>query len=279
MSDIGGMPILDNPFLGIFFGSQNQSTATAIGGSNQPMRIMHAPSHINKDLVKSLKSIERINPVAFGRTEMHIGDSIAVMRRELGGKYRICIDSNPHPNSQENPIGLRRQNDIHFQSSKLFQLSENIPGKGWGNDRWLNIVKFTYYGDPYFYMATHWNAVLQHRPLGQLIDGPRTTAMIRAYQIIKREGELLLKEGRQGYLSGDFNYFHPHAGVPLWKYSPQNLFMDLNMKFHEEGVDYLGWTAGLHQTSPIRVIRKGTQIDPSDHPWIVGHFARKERKK
>jgi len=260
---------LDIPLLGLFFGTTSDPT----GSDSQPMRIMHAPSHVNQHVDSELESIYKINPLSVGRTEMDPGrtSNVPAMRRILHG-YSVHT-ANIGPHSQEVPIGLRMDDDVTDVHSHVTQLSQDL-GKGIGNDRYMTVVLFARKGSEYFHIQTHWNAGIQAKGTGAILNNDRVKAMEKAFHIMVHEASGLIAQGREGFISGDFNYRRPPI-AQLWDCSPQKLYSTLGMHYHEEGIDYIGWTKGMRQSAPVRVIARGTRINQSDHPWLVGHFVRK----
>lgn len=269
----------DNPALGIFFGVLNIE-----GTDNQPMRIMHAAAHTGRNYVKSCHSINKLSPLSVGRTEMSAGgnEGIKIMHKEMPD-YRItAVDKGGH--SLENPIGLRAKGDdkTDLVSGNVYKLSDKIPDHlgeypGIGNDRWMTVEIFHHYGAEYFHAATHWNAGIQSRVNGAILPNARAHAMIGAFHTMLNVLEPLTKRCAGGFITGDFNYRRPHI-AELWDYSPQKLFQQLGMKWHEEGIDYIAWTHSIRQSAPIRVIKPGG-INPDDHPWLIGHFVQKKQSK
>jgi hypothetical protein len=265
--------VLDNPLLGLFFGTETIGETTPMV-TNQPIRVMHAPSHVGEFVEQECQSIKKLSPDIVGRTEMDPGQhsNVPVMRRVMDNYKILAMDKGEH--SQEVPIGVKNEPHMRVDSAQTYRLSRSLPGGGIGEDRWMNLVLFTYHGAPMFHAATHWNAALQDRVTGAIHTGPRVRAMEGAFHTMYNVLEKVKRE-REGFITGDFNYRKPRL-ASLWEFSPQALFTALHMKWFEDGLDYLAWSKGLKETSPVRVISAGTMLNRSDHPWLIGHFVGKD---
>jgi hypothetical protein len=250
------------------------------------MKIMHCPQHMGEGLAAGLRTVAKEHPLAVGFTELDLGprDFIGELRKGLPG-YRICApDRGQH--SREVPIALREGPRTQLERNTLVQLSEDLPGNGTGNDRWMQIVRFQHAGHPYFDVAVHWNAAIQNMRTGAMLHNDRVPATVDAARALLHHVWILQAEGRQGWVHGDFNYrsMNPAEGWnlsddELWQWSPQACFKKLGLRSFETGLDYLAWTEGLRLTADPRIIERGTSENPSDHPWIVGTFERKGASK
>lgn len=265
--------VLDNPILGLFFGTDTTGDKQPMA-SNQPIRIMHAPSHVGEFVQQECESIKKLSPDVVGRTEMDPGQhsNVPVMRHVMDNYHVLAMDKGEH--SQEVPIAIKQQPHVKVESAQTYRLSHSLPGGGIGEDRWMNLVLYTYYDAPMFHAATHWNAAIQDRVTGAVHHDARARAMEGAFHTMLKVLEPITRE-REGSVTGDFNYRKPRV-AQLWEFSPQALFTALHMKWYEDGLDYLSWTRGLKQTSPVRVIPQGTMLNRSDHPWLIGHFVGKD---
>lgn len=265
---------LDNPLLSLFFGTDTAGDVSPMV-SNQPIRVMHAPSHVGEFVDQECQSIKQLSPDTVGRTEMDPGQhsNVPIMRRIMDNYHVIAEDKGEH--SQEIPIGIKNQGHVKVESGNTIRLSHSLPGGGIGEDRWMNLVLYKWYGSPMFHCSTHWNAAIQDRVTGAIHHDARARAMEGAFNIMLKHLSPIVRE-REGFITGDFNYRSPRL-AKLWEFSPQALFTALHMKWYEDGLDYLAWTNGVKQTSPVRVIPSGSMLNKSDHPWLIGHFVGKER--
>ena len=241
------------------------------------MKIMHCPQHMGQNLSRNLETVRELAPLSVGFTELDLGktDLIGTLSAGLSGYQVLAPDRSQH--SREVPIALRSSVVTQLERVELIQLSHDIPGPGTGNDRWMNIVRFRHQENPYFHVATHWNAAIQDRETGKMNDNPRVDAAVTASRLLLTEVTQLLEEGREGWVTGDFNYrVHNTPGFQLWEHSPQSCFTKLAMTWFEDGLDYMAWTAGLQlrKNSQVEILERGTDRNGSDHPWLVGRFDR-----
>lgn len=241
------------------------------------MKIMHCPQRMGANLALNLETVREIAPLSVGFTELDLGQSDFTdeLAAALTTYQVLAPDRGQH--SREVPIALRRSPKTQLDGVELVQLSADLPGPGIGNDRWMNVVRFQHRGDPYFHIATHWNAALQNRMTGRVLEGPRVRATETASRLLLTAVSQLREEGREGWVTGDFNYrVHHTPGFQLWEHSPQTVFTKINMAWFADGLDYLAWTPGLRlrKNHPIQVLKRDTENNRSDHPWLVGFFTR-----
>lgn len=250
------------------------------------MKVMHCPQHVGEHLAENLRTVAREHPLTVGFTEVDLGprDFIGVIEQGLPG-YRVCApDRGQH--SREVPIALREDPHTEFERVQLISLSEDLPGPGTGNDRWMNIVRFRHRGHPYFDIATHWNAAIQDMSTGKMHHNNRVAATVDASRLLSLHLQVLQHgEGREGWVHGDFNYRSMNLAAgwalndsELWRYAPQRVFDSAGLGWYENGLDYLAWTRGLRRTGDVRVIPRLSAANMSDHPWLVGTFERRDGK-
>lgn len=241
------------------------------------MKIMHCPQHMGENLTRNLVTVRELEPLSVGFTELDMGprDFTAALTEGLPDHAILAPDLGQH--SREVPVALRQGPQTTLERVELIQLSHDIPGPGTGNDRWMNLVRFTHRGHRYFHVATHWNAAIQDPATGEIKQNPRVDATVTASRLLLTEIGQLIDEGREGWVTGDFNYrVHHVPGFQLWEHSPQTCFTKLGMTWFEDGLDYLAWTTGLALRTGKRIetIARGTDRNGSDHPWLVGSFQR-----
>lgn len=239
------------------------------------MKIMHCPQRMGENLTRNLATVRRLSPLSVGFTELDLGatDFAAALTKGLPDHVILAPDRGQH--SREVPIALRRAPVTILERVELVRLSRDIPGPGTGNDRWMNVVRFTHRGHPYFHVATHWNAAIQDRETGKMKQNARVDATVTASQLLLSEVGRLIAEGREGWVTADFNYrVHHVPGFRLWEHSPQTCFTELGMTWFAAGLDYLAWTSGLALRRGVETIAPGTDGNGSDHPWLVGSFKR-----
>jgi hypothetical protein len=241
------------------------------------MKIMHCPQRMGENLARNLATVRQLRPLSVGFTELDLGpkDATAALTQGLPDHEILAPDRGEH--SREVPIALRRGPATDLERVELIKLSRDIPGGGIGNDRWMNIVRFTHRGHPYFHVATHWNAAIQDPATGKMKKNERVEATVTASQRLVTEVGELIAEGREGWVTGDFNYrVHRKPGFRLWEHSPQTCFTTLGMTWFADGLDYLAWTSGLASRAGkgVESIAPGTAGNGSDHPWLVGRFTR-----
>jgi hypothetical protein len=241
------------------------------------VKIMHCPQHMGENLARNLATVRELGPLSVGFTELDMGrtDFTDAVIRGLPKHEILAPDRGEH--SREVPIALRRGARTTLERVELIRLSRDLPGPGIGNDRWMNVVRFTHRGSPYFHVATHWNAAIQDRATGRMRQNARVEATVTASQLLLTEVGQLIAEGREGWVTGDFNYrVHQKPSFRLWEHSPQACFTELGMTWVDDGLDYLAWTSGvaLRAGKRVETIAPGTAGNGSDHPWLVGSFRR-----
>lgn len=244
------------------------------------MRVMHCPTHTGENVQFNLNSVNTLRPTVVGFTEMYRPESVRLAQISLTG-YQVCSqDRGGH--SQENLVAVKVKSPLRpfgasVQTHRTVRLSTNIPGPGTGNDRWMNVVRFTHRGTNYAHIATHWNASIQNRNTGlvNIHTNDRAFAMVHAFHVMDRTIAALKVEQREIFVTGDFNYRkYDTPEFRLWEYSPQKLFQKNGLEFFEQGLDYLAWSTGVRLRSDIRVIPTTDPLNGSDHPWLVGEFKR-----
>lgn len=245
------------------------------------MRFMHCPQHVGENLEHNAHAVNALHPDSVGFTELDSGahSGVQTLRRILT-QYRVCAAAPAAGHEQEVPIALRTRGFVSrvftsYQSTESHRVSPDLPGPGIGNDRHYTVVRLIRRGLPgtsYWrgaHLATHTNAALQG-PRGNVLDNERTRVTEKAMREIEAKLHALIAEGRQVVVTGDFNYRTFHTpDFRYWEYSPQMMFKRLHMKYHEEGLDYLAWTPGLKLHEPVRVIPASSQLNASDHPWLI----------
>jgi hypothetical protein len=182
--------------------------------------------------------------------------------------------------SREIPIAFKKQRRYFVERDRLVKLSNDL-GPGIANDRWLNILEFrrrSMFGRNqfgYFHMNTHWNAAIQDRPTGRIKDVARARAMNLAGARLENEIKRMLSAGREGFVTGDFNYRGEKQASEDWYWSPENIFERTRMHYRNVGLDWIAWTNGMVRLGPIEVIQPNEGGNQSDHPWLIGNFRRK----
>jgi hypothetical protein len=244
------------------------------------VKIMHAPQHIGEHLDENLAAVGRLRPLSVGFTELDPGKHSAMARvRRALGSYDICTaDIGAH--SEEVAIGVRRSRFTKVQHVEVVQLHAKVGKLGIGNDRYMTVVRFTRFGRQYAHIQTHWMAALQDRSTGNVnVNGNRrAAAMVVAAVKLEAKIRVLRDEGREVFVSGDFNY-RLHAGkqFELWDFSPAAIFERLDMPYRAVGLDWMAWTPGM-SLKEFTVLPKGKRPNLSDHPWLIGRFRRKKAR-
>jgi hypothetical protein len=251
------------------------------------MRFMHCPQHELTQVEHNAHSVNALKPDSVGFSELDAGrmSGVPVLRRILS-QYHVCSAAPAAGHEQEVPVALRIRGILpriqnHVTDCFSRRISPDL-GPGIENDRHYTVLKFTrrfsrrgraWTGA---HLVTHTNAAIQSKTTGAPLRNARTAVTQHAMQEIEAAIWSLIMEGREVVVTGDFNYRTYHTkNFRYWRYSPQRMFQRLNMNFHEEGLDYVAWTAGLHLTRPVRVIPTTSPLNGSDHPWLVAELRKK----
>lgn len=245
------------------------------------MRVMHAPQHVGQNIAHNARAVRALAPRSVGFTELDGGGrhaSVSIVRKGLGPLYRLGVARHDASHSQEVPVAVRRTRRFRVTLVDAFQLSDDLPGKGIGNDRWMTIVEYERRGllktRKYVHIATHWNAALQNRETGELLRSDRVRTMAEsAGPLLEVAIRRYLAAGFTVFVTGDFNYRRPRLGVKLWYWSPQEIFTRCGLAHREDGLDYIAWSRDM-RLAKYTVIRPGA-VNKSDHPWLIADLRRK----
>ena len=247
------------------------------------MLIMHAPQHIGEHLDANLSAVAGMRPLVAGFTELDPGRrSVMPTARRILSRYDVLTDDEgtAGPHSQEVAVAVRRGRFVKVESSHVIKLAGKVGELGIGNDRYMTVVRFKRFGKRYGYIQTHWMAALQDRATGNVnVRGNRrAAAMVSAAEKLEAQIRVLIAEGRQVIVAGDFNYrLHKGSEFKLWDHSPAAIFERLNMPYRAVGLDWMAWTRGLRLMG-FTSLPAGKAPNLSDHPWLVGRFKRRKAR-
>lgn len=241
---------------------------------------LHAPQHMFAALEANLDTIARLRPTTAVLTEQDAGkhDSVARVRKRLGRKYHVLAAKADPSHSREIIVLLRRQRGRRVENVKVDRLSRDF-GPGVGNDRVMVVVRWHDWRGLAATIGTHWNAAIQNKETGALLDISRAQVMTEAGKALEEVLNELEEEGRRVTGSADFNY---RDGLPKsheWRYAPSNIFRRTDTRAIIRGLDYLWWTPKTLTKRKERIIEAGTGGNHSDHPWIIATFRRPRLKR
>lgn len=232
------------------------------------MDVMAAPQKVGRGLRRSLASIKRSGAHVVGLTEMDLGDRdyLPVAQQVLGRMWKVLArDRGEH--SREIPILVHLLPWIKIVSHVTVKLSDDIQGKGAGNDRWLNILRIKVWGKLWIIMNIHTNAEVQrvgHIP-HDLVQGPRLDAYLKGMKKLERHiADALVEADGRVVTMGDFNMLDADDGE-TWEWSPHQVFSRLGMTWISERVVYVAWGPGLRAVGKPWVTKANTVTNPADH--------------
>lgn len=239
------------------------------------LTILHAPQHMSAGLLKNLDTILALNPTIADLTEQDAGDhdNLDLIKAKVGHKYHVLSGPKGPGRARENVILVRKRPWRKITGVFHYTLSEFIPAAGGnpgiGCDRHMIVVEYLDWGRvKKAHVATHWNAVIQNKATGALLDIPRAQAMQKAGTLL--EQVLRGLKSRGFYVTGgaDFNFRDLGSQARSWRYAPHNIFVATRYTFWNHGLDYQWWTPNLAPLTQT-TIQPGTQGNYSDHPWLL----------
>lgn len=237
------------------------------------MRAMYCPQHVGVQVENNARRAAKSRARSIGFTEIDKGpvDDVSKLRRAMPGYTLYAPDKGQH--SREVPIALRK-NPLIKASASSIQVSKDL-GPGISNDRWMTILTWQFRASKRktAHINTHWNAAIQDRPTGRLKASARSKAMNNAGRRLEAVIRLLLMQGYDVIVTGDFNYRSDKDASRAWYYSPENIFKRTGLKWHNDGLDWIAWSKGLKKKN-IKTIQPGHDGNRSDHPWFIGDFSR-----
>jgi hypothetical protein len=243
------------------------------------MKIMVAPQKMDAGLTHNLATITRLQPLVVGFTEMDLGHKtfIPQIRTGLGPTYEV-VSSDIGVHSEEIPVAIRTGPHTEVERFKVLSISPDVGERGWGNDRYLVVVRFRHRDRTYVVMHTHTDAVIQNLHTGVMFDNIRVDVTAKAMQAIEDRAKAELKDPDVTalWIMGDFNYLPPTDPSILWKHSPPAVFDRLGMKWVHNRVIYLAWSPGVSERRQVTQILAMSERNASDHTWLVGHFRREK---
>ncbi len=243
------------------------------------VKVMVAPQKVGHDLEQSFRTIKNSGARVVGLSEMDLGKSDKVsLAQKIFGKGWKSFAKDKGEHSREIPIFVHMLVWMRAISWDTIKLSNDLPGKGAGNDRWLNILRLEIWSRTWVFLMTHTNAEVQRtaRSPHTIIHGPRLVAYEQQMKRIESTIGVLLKEASVGgrvVLIGDLNMLDLDEGK-TYKYSPHQMFKRLGMKYDSERVVYLAWGPGLKPRGKKQVFPPNTDINPSDHARLVRRLRR-----
>jgi hypothetical protein len=243
------------------------------------MKIMVAPQKLGDGLTGNLKTITRLKPLVVGFTEMDLGHKtfISQIRTGLGPTYDV-VSSDIGVHSEEIPVAIRTGPHTEVLRFKVLPISPDVGERGWGNDRYLVVVRFRHRDRTYVVMHTHTDAVIQNLHTGAMFDNIRVDVTAQAMQTIEDQAKDVLADADVTalWIMGDFNYLPPEDPSLEWKHSPPAVFRRLGMRWVHNRVIYLAHSTGVSERREVTQIMAMSRENASDHAWLVGHFRREQ---
>lgn len=237
------------------------------------VRILHAPMHSgSRKMEQSLKLVNEINAASVEMTEMHRPRSQQLMHKVLKPNY-LTHQEQPHNNPFERDVSIALKNRYYIDGDgqNVIQSSFKQPGiRGIGNPRFQRERMWEYKGQKFAHIGIHWNAVIQDKRTGAVLENDRAQAMARAGSQLERSIRRFEEIGAITFVSGDPNWREHLPKSYDWEYSPCRILKENDMKFRWVGLDVLAWPKDTFKNVDTQVISKTANLQ--DHPWILGTF-------
>jgi hypothetical protein len=250
------------------------------------MRIAQMSGHEGQGVPQICAFIKAHNIDVAGLTEMDLGsfDRVAEIRKGMGSKYSTyALNKGKH--SSEIVLVVRKRVMWRTTDVNLTALSDDIPGRGTGNDRWLlEVVRKRRIGSrTHVHLLTHLNAGIQNPDTGVIHhNDPKTLANLKSMTIIRNRVVTRNMQGHGVTLQGDFNVKRmPNvATFEDWKYLPDN-FLSKQLKGISNRLDWILFNNKFKiDTKPTStfIVPANSPTNPSDHDIIVTTLVRKTFK-